>query len=191
MRVNCREQIANPAEPVNGQDERRKCGAPVVHMEEVDKAAMDYLHDLLSAKNQKKIADAMRAYKGAEGERLKDFNTILRRKIKEKQDEYNNLLQNRSSGALPPAVLEDIGNHMQEIKAQIDVLKATEPPKDYTVEQIKAWLDTVKAAPDRDAVRLLIARIDVINSTEKEKAAFSIHSTLNTVLGNLGCGGRI
>ena len=186
MRVNCREQIANPAEPVNGQDERRKCGAPVVHMEEVDKAAMDYLHDLLSAKNQKKIADAMRAYKGAEGERLKDFNTILRRKIKEKQDEYNNLLQNRSSGALPPAVLEDIGNHMQEIKAQIDVLKATEPPKDYTVEQIKAWLDTVKAAPDRDAVRLLIARIDVINSTEKEKAAFSIHSTLNTVLGNLG-----
>ena len=25
MRVNCREQIANPAEPVNGQDERRKC----------------------------------------------------------------------------------------------------------------------------------------------------------------------
>ena len=27
MRVNCREQIANPAEPVNGQDERWKCAA--------------------------------------------------------------------------------------------------------------------------------------------------------------------
>ena len=27
MRVNCREQIANPAEPVNGHDERRKCAA--------------------------------------------------------------------------------------------------------------------------------------------------------------------
>ena len=27
MRVNCFEQIANPAEPVNGQDERRKCAA--------------------------------------------------------------------------------------------------------------------------------------------------------------------
>ena len=27
MRVNCREQIANPAEPVNGQDERRKSAA--------------------------------------------------------------------------------------------------------------------------------------------------------------------
>ncbi|MEI3034351.1 MAG: hypothetical protein V8T26_06130 [[Eubacterium] siraeum] len=27
MRVNCREQIANPAEPVNGQDEQRKCAA--------------------------------------------------------------------------------------------------------------------------------------------------------------------
>ena len=27
MRVNCREQIANPAEPLNSQDERRKCAA--------------------------------------------------------------------------------------------------------------------------------------------------------------------
>ena len=27
MRVNCREQIANPAEPVNGQDEQQKCAA--------------------------------------------------------------------------------------------------------------------------------------------------------------------
>ena len=29
MRVNCREQIANPAEPVNGQDERRKNAPPL------------------------------------------------------------------------------------------------------------------------------------------------------------------
>ena len=92
---------------------------------------------------------------------------------------------------MPPDVLEDIGNKMHDIKAQIEVLKATEPPKDYTVEQIKAWLESLKKQPDRDAVRLLIERIDVISDGEKEKAAFNIQSTLKAVLGEIGCGGWI
>ena len=57
---------------------------------------------------------------------------------------------------------------MHDIKAQIEVLKATEPPKDYTVEQIKAWLESLKKQPDRDAVRLLIERIDVIDVYKRQ-----------------------
>lgn len=166
-----------------------RCGAPVVHMEEVDTAAINYLRDLLSPENQKRIADAMRNYKAGEEDRIKDFKAILNRKIREKQNEYDSLLKNLSGGVLPPDVLEDIGNKMHDIKAQIEVLKATEPPKDYTVEQIKAWLESLKKQPDRDAVRLLIERIDVIPDGEKEKAAFNIQSTLKAVLGEIGCGG--
>lgn len=166
-----------------------RCGAPVVHMEEVDTAAVNYLRDLLSPDNQKRIADAMRNYKAGEEDRIKDFKAILNRKIREKQNEYDSLLKNLSGGVLPPDVLEDIGNKMHDIKAQIEVLKATEPPKDYTVEQIKAWLESLKKQPDRDAVRLLIERIDVISDGEKEKAAFNIQSTLKAVLGEIGCGG--
>lgn len=93
-----------------------KCGAPVVHMEEVDDAAIKYLKDLLSGENQLQIADALRQYQAGAGSRM-----------------------------------TDIGTQMQEIKAEIAALKATEPPKDFTVQTIRDWLESIKAAPDREA----------------------------------------
>ncbi|MBQ2769788.1 MAG: hypothetical protein IJF41_00920, partial [Clostridia bacterium] len=72
--------------------------------------------------------------------------------------------------------------------AEIAALETKEPPKDYTVDQVRAWLEAIKAAPTDKAVRLLIDRIDV--KREKEKTEFSIESTLNSVLGKNGCGGR-
>ncbi|MBC5582543.1 hypothetical protein H8S23_13605 [Anaerofilum sp. BX8] len=72
---------------------------------------------------------------------------------------------------------------------EIAILKATEPPKDFTVDTIKSWLESIKAAPDREAVRLLIERIDTKEGEEKEKTAFEMQSTLKAVLSKHGCGG--
>lgn len=63
----------------------KKCGAPVVHMEGVDRAATEYLTTLLSDANQKRIAQAVRLYKSAEKQQIADFNAALNKKIKEKQ----------------------------------------------------------------------------------------------------------
>lgn len=164
----------------------KKCGAPTARMEEIDNAAIKYLHELLSDENQNKISDALRHYKGCERERIADFNTILNAKINEKQQRYDTLMNNLASGVLPAEIVSDIGTEMQNIKAEIECLRNTQPPKDYTVEQIKAWLDALKSAPDSDAVHLLVKRIDI-----KNKTVFNIQSTLNTVLGEIGCGGWI
>lgn len=153
-------------------------------MEDVDAAAVNYLHDLLDDQNQQRIADALRTYKGAEHDRAESFKKILRRKISEKQKQYDSLLANLSSGALPPEVVADVGKEMQALKAEIETLQQTEPPKDYSVETIRNWLDSLRNAPDADAVHLLVERIDV-----KEKTVFKVESTLKTVLGNIGCGG--
>ena len=79
---------------------------------------------------------------------------------------------------------------MHDIKAQIEVLKATEPPKDYTVEQIKAWLESLKKQPDRDAVRLLIERIDVISDGEdvykRQLFACFMFRTFRAILRTIG-----
>lgn len=158
----------------------KKCGASSIRMEEIDNAAVKYLHELLSDENQEKISDALRAYKGGERERLEDFNTILKKKIAEKEQRYNNLLANLSTGALPAPVIADIGKEMEAIKAEIECLQHTEPPKDYSVETIKNWLESLKAAPDEAAVHLLIERIDI-----KNKTVFNIQSTLKTVLGEI------
>lgn len=164
----------------------KKCGAPVVHMDEVDKAAKEYLVTLLSDENQERITKALREYKGAEKERIHDFNIILKQKIDEKQQRYNTLMQNLSSGVLPAEVVSDIGIEMKALKDEIACLQATEPPKDYTVEQVKNWLESLKNSPNETAIHLLIKRIDIKNKTE-----FNIQSTLNSVLGEIGCSGRI
>lgn len=165
----------------------KKCGAPTIRMEEIDRAAIKYLRDLLSDENQAKISKSLREYKGCERERIADFNTILNDKIVEKQQRYDTLMQNLASGVLPPEVVADIGTEMQKIKGEIECLQHTEPPKDYTAETIKNWLEALKNSPDEAAVHLLIKRID----TEKNKTEFKIQSTLNSVLGDIGCGGWI
>ena len=164
----------------------KRCGAPVVRMEKVDNAAKEYLVTLLSDENQERISKAMREYKGSERERIEDFNTILKQKIEDKQQRYNNLLHNLSTGVLPDVVAADVGEEMKILKAEIECLQNTEPPKDYTVEQIKNWLESLKNSPDEAAIHLLIKRIDIKNKTE-----FNIQSTLNSVLGETCCGGWI
>ncbi len=164
----------------------KRCGAPVIHMEKVDEAAIKYLRDLLSTENQNKIADALRQYQAGENDRIKDFYTMLNRKISEKQKQYDSFMANLSSGALPAEVVSDIGKQMQEIKQEIEFLKETKPPEDFTVGQIKAWLEALKNNPDHKAIHLLIERIDIKNKTD-----FNITSTLKSVLCEIGCGGRI
>ena len=155
-------------------------------MEEVDKAALQYLHDLLNEENQQRITQAIRKYQAGDGARMDEFKAVLHKRIAEKRQQYDALLANLSTGKLPASVVADIGEEMEAIKSQIETLEHTEPPKDFTVEQIRAWLEGFKAAPDEKAVHLLIERIDT-----KNKTVFNIQNTLETVLGESGCGGRI
>lgn len=166
----------------------KKCGFGTVSMNEVDDLALSYLHNLLSPENQDTITASLRRYQAGAGSRMDEFKQVLRQQIQTKQREYDTLLKNLSTGALPQEVVADIGRRMQQIKEEIETLKNTEPPKDFTVEQIKAWLEAIKKAPDERAIHLLIERIDV---TQKEpKTDFNVASTLKSVLGEHGCGGR-
>lgn len=119
---------------------------------------------------------------------MEEFNQALRKRIREKQGEYDALMQNLSAGALPAEVVTDIGNRMQTIKAEIAQLQQTTPPTDFTVDQIKAGLEVLKASADEKAVHLLIERIEVTQN--ETKTDFNIQSTLKSVLGDIGCGDR-
>lgn len=166
----------------------KKCGEPVVRMEDVDHAAIKYLRDLLSEENQLIIAAALRQYQAGEHNRSKDFNNAIKKQIEGKQAQYDTLMDNLSSGALPAGVISDIGSKMKALKDEMQALQETPMPQDFTTDQITAWLESLKAAPDDKAVHLLIERIDV---TKAQKTEFNIQSTLKTVLGESGCGGRI
>jgi HEAT repeat protein len=152
-------------------------------MEVVDKAATDYLHALLSDANNEKIVTALKIYKGSENERKSDFYKIRDQHINEKQTQYDALITNMSSGALPPEVLGDIGRKLQQLKDEIESLRTTEPPEDYTADQVKSWLSALRQASDDKAIHLLVERIDIKNKTD-----ISVTSKLTSVLGIIGCG---
>ena len=58
---------------------------PVVHMEVVDNAAKDYLHELLSKETQKEVSTAMQLYQIYTDDTEKDFmKTINKKSVKRK-----------------------------------------------------------------------------------------------------------
>ena len=162
----------------------KHCGAPTVRMELVDKVATAYLDEVLSPKNQKIITQALKTYKLEEGQREKDFEKILKKKIEEKEKQYDALMQNMSGGTLPASVVADIGQKMQAIKTEIENLEKMEPPKEYKSEHIQTWLDALKTTKGKETIRLLIEKIEVKNNTEIKAS-----STLISVLAKHGCGG--
>lgn len=165
---------------------KNHCGNPNVRMETIDNAAKLYLRELLTPENQLTIAEALKRYQASAEYRMEDFYDSVHDQITEREQKYEALLANLSSGALPADVVADVGATMQRLKDEIDVLRDAKPEKDYTVDNITTWLESLRQAPDEKAIRLLISKISVKNRTD-----VSIDSMLTSVLGNLGCGTRI
>lgn len=167
-----------------------KCGAHGIDVEEVDAAARAYLRSLLSPENQEAIAEAMRSYEDASGNRMKEFRAALRQRISERRRERENLLKNLTASVLPASAVEAIGQRIAELEAEISALENTEPPEDLTGDIVHTWLEDIKKAPDEQAIRLLIERIETSPSDDKKSTTVScIYSTLSTVVGKTGCGG--
>ena len=100
-------------------------------------------------------------------------------------------MKNLSTGAFTGKVADDICKRMEEIQKTIAVLEMAELPKDYTSDEVRAWMKSIRDAPSDKAVQMLIARIE----TQKDPTAFNIESTLKAVgrkLGNvLRCSGKL
>ncbi|MGI5984590.1 MAG: hypothetical protein GXY01_04855 [Clostridiales bacterium] len=150
-----------------------------------------YLRELLSDSVQDEIKTALRQYIRTEKDRVVEHNKLVKAQLAERKSQINALIENLASGKLPPEVVEQIGGKIAALKQEMEVLSVSEPPRDYTTEQIITWLGSIREAPDETAVRLLIERIEVKKDKEKATTEFNIISTLNSVVGKNGCGGRI
>lgn len=164
----------------------KKCGAPVMHMEDIDMVATSYLKEILTPENQKKIALALRRYQSTVHSDIDSFNMVIKKEVEEKQKQYDAYINTLGSGMLPPEVIKDIGKKMGTLKSEIESLKETTPPRDFTSDQITQWLESLRTTPDQKAIQLLIEKIEVQNKTD-----IRVISTLMSVVGNNGRGDRI
>ena len=102
-----------------------------------------------------------------------------------KEAAYENLFTNLTAAVLLAEVIKDISTRMQTLKDEIEELQKAEPPADYTVDTVKAWLQSIREAPDEKAIHLLISRIEA--KRDKNNTDFNIESTLKPVLENMPC----
>ena len=159
-----------------------------IPMELVDKAATVYLREFLSPEMQLRIAAFLRNYKNHQADVQSGFEAARKKQIAEKQAAYDNLMKNMMSGVLSPDVAKEINDRLTAIKGEIETLENAEPPKDYTMETILEWLDSIKKAPDQRAMELLIRKITV--SRENNKTDFKIESNLKSVCVEMVAGER-
>lgn len=160
-----------------------KCGNPNIRMDDVDTVAMQYLRELLSDENREKIAITLKEYEKSAAYREQDFYANVKAQISERRAQYDAIMKNLTSAVLPAPVVEDLGRKMESLLAEIEALKQMKPEQDMAASHAERWLDSIAAAPDAQAVRLLIEKIEV-----KNKIEFNIYSTLNSILGINGCG---
>lgn len=163
----------------------KKCGAGIVHMEDVDNAAIQYLHALLSPENREKITEAMRKYAEEKSVRDAAYTESAAKEIAKRESQIEGYMKSLSSGVLSVELMQDIDQKIKALKKEIEAIKEAPIPEDYSADTIAKWLEEICNAPQPEAVKLLIERIDI----NKEKTEFSITSTLNSVVRNNGCGG--
>lgn len=160
----------------------KRCGAHLAHMEEIDAAAIQYLRNLLSPQVITTISQAMKQYAAQQYSHAQEYQKGMQQQIREKEKQIDALLHNLSSGVLPGEVVTTMGQKIQALQEEIKHIKESPIPEDYTVEQIKKWLESIQAAPDEKAVHLMISSIKIT------KTSIKIESTLTEVLGEIGCG---
>ena len=163
-----------------------KCGMPTVRTELVDDAAISYLRELLSGESQRTIAAAMRIYARDEKRQAEDFAKEIEKEAREKQKKIDSLIATLALGTLPAEAVARVGEEIQKLSREIEELRTTPIPRDYTKDQILEWMEAIKKTPDEQAVHLLIEKIEV----RKTKNATDIHvkSTLDSVAGKDGRG---
>ena len=156
----------------------KSCGVGTIDMDFVDDAVKEYIQELLSPQTQREIMRAIQLYGKSEKNRVEAFNEAIKQKIKEKQNQYDGLMDTLAQGGLPSPIISDIGKKMEILLKEISALNEQKPPKDYTTETIMNWLNSIKNSPDSKVVHLLVEKI-LVNKKE-----VNVESTLTSLLGH-------
>lgn len=86
----------------------KKCGASGIPVEDVDNTAKEYLNELLSSGNQQRIITALRIYQRSVSDLAEDFENTIKKRITEKQKQYDGFMDSLSTGGLPAEVINTI-----------------------------------------------------------------------------------
>lgn len=158
-----------------------KCGAHCVSVEKVDKAVDDYIQMLFSEKNIADVENAIVRLSKYNKDRKKEFERDKIARLNQKEKELKEITDGLMSGAFK-GNYEYCNELITKKRAEIEELKNIRV-EEIADSKIRDWLKGV--VESNYTPNIFIDRIEV-NTTEVK-----IISTFSSVVGNLGCGGRI
>lgn len=147
----------------------KSCGLHSIRASELDQAARDYVAALLKPEVRTQLVAALTSYMDGQREQARRRVPDTKRQIARLQNQIDTIMENMSSGVLPPSVLERMGKQITDLESQIEVLQTmiTEPPQlpPTMVEEYFLHAGEISEDMDLDAARGIlkhfIARIDI------------------------------
>lgn len=103
----------------------KSCGLRSIRTAELDQAARDYVAALIRPEVRTQLVAALTAYADEQREEARRRVPGTKREIARLQAQIDAIVENMSSGVLPPSVLERMGKQVTDLESQIDVLKTT------------------------------------------------------------------
>ena len=109
----------------------KSCGLHSIRAPELDQAARDYVASLLRPEVREQLTQSLAAYMDGQREQARRRVPGTKREISRLQSQIDTIMENMSSGVLPPSVLERMGRQITDLESQIEVLQTmiTEPPQ--------------------------------------------------------------
>lgn len=103
----------------------KSCGLRSIRTAELDQAARDYVAALVKPEVRTQLVAALTAYADGQREEARRRVPATKREIARLQAQIDAIMENMSSGVLPPSVLERMGRQVTDLESRIDVLKTT------------------------------------------------------------------
>ena len=155
-------------------------GVRMIRVEELDRAACDYVRALLSPTVRDQLRTAFDQYLAARRAQQLKRPSDPKREIARLQAQIDSLMGNLSSGVLPPTVLERIGQQITDLENQIALIEASAAPApELTPVQIDDYFAHAAAVtPDqeytlvRKTLEQFIARITVHSTSIEFSSTF-------------------
>ncbi|MBR1407379.1 MAG: recombinase family protein [Clostridia bacterium] len=143
-----------------------------IRIEELDRIAIRYVQQLLTPEVQKEAAEALSKYISGRTQDTKRREPAVRKTISEMQNKIDAIVQNISSGVLPPSVLKSLGDQVTQLEEAIQAQQKLleQPPADVEgiAEFFKAQASIDETTPFEIAQPIIEQYIQSITLTNEK-----------------------
>lgn len=125
-------------------------GVRAIRAEELEQAACDYVAALLAPDLRQQLTDMLDTYIADQRRHARSHAAESKKEIAKLRTQIDTIMDNMSSGVLPPSVLERLGKQITELESQIELLERAmcAPPEIPSASIADYFADAAAVSPN-------------------------------------------